>query len=153
MKTSVILSAVLASIESTHRLIEGLVQDAERSENQEKADAVRSALTELMGSFGRRPRSEDSTSGSAKADQVDAPSSAEPTTTAATTTEKTPVDIAIELLSDERYTLRTVKSVLEKTGFEDQDALEDALDEADVDYVIKSRRRDRAALVGLASRN
>ncbi len=56
-------------------------------------------------------------------------------------------------LNDSRYTLRSVGELLAKTGIESASDLYRTLTDNGVGYVSKTRRSDRAALVGLSSRN
>jgi hypothetical protein len=77
---------------------------------------------------------------------------AETATETATETE-TKLDSVLALLNDERYTLRTAKSIEEKTGLSLSD-VKALLDENGIAYVVKHKRNNRnAKLVGLAARN
>ena len=62
------------------------------------------------------------------------------------------IDILMRELSGQ-YALRTVDGLLEKTGLGGLSAIEDELDAAGIEYVVKTRRSDGAQLIGLASRN
>ena len=72
----------------------------------------------------------------------------------ATPTPASTIDILMRELSGQ-YALRTVDGLLEKTGLGGfgLSAIEDELDAAGIEYVVKTRRSDGAQLIGLASRN
>lgn len=57
------------------------------------------------------------------------------------------------MLSDRRFTLRTVSSIIEKTGVADFDEITTLLDEADIAYITRIKRGTGEMLIGLASRN
>jgi len=61
------------------------------------------------------------------------------------------IDNIMVHLADPRYTLRSVDELEQKTGL-DSDDIKDILDEFGIEYVIKRRRADGAALIGLAAR-
>ena len=56
-------------------------------------------------------------------------------------------------LNDPRYTLRSVSELCAKTGYDYQSDIEEVLADYGVEFVNRVRRRDGAALIGLASRN
>ena len=59
----------------------------------------------------------------------------------------------LEALNDERYTLRTVKAVIEFAGLKDIHELQDIVNDNGLDVLNLTRSSDGAALVGLAERN
>lgn len=67
------------------------------------------------------------------------------------TVEKPLVDRIVAMLDGE-FKLRTFTALVDATGAT-RDEIEHALDRADVDYVLRARTRDGAALIGLAKNN
>lgn len=65
----------------------------------------------------------------------------------------TPFGILMRELNDERYTLRSVSELRQKAGLDYDSLVFKELDNEDIDYVTKTRRRDGATLIGLSSRN
>lgn len=59
----------------------------------------------------------------------------------------------IDELEDPRFTLRTFTELVEKTGYDNAQSIKNALNSNGVRYVLRSRRRDCAPLIGLAERN
>jgi len=57
----------------------------------------------------------------------------------------------VNMLNGE-HKLRTFEALTDATGYS-RTQIEDALDEADIPYVVKKRRHDGAALIGLGCRN
>jgi hypothetical protein len=74
------------------------------------------------------------------------------TTASAATDTQTPLDIVLGLLKDERYTLRSAKSLAEKSGLS-VDEVEELLNDNDIEYVTKRKRGSGDLLIGLEERN
>jgi len=65
------------------------------------------------------------------------------------------LDAAVAMLDDERYTLRTAKSLMEKSRYTDMSEMIRDLEARNdgSEIVTKTRRNDRAVLIGWAFRN
>lgn len=64
-----------------------------------------------------------------------------------------PIDIVMDMLNDERFTLRTVSSVVGKAGLMNDAALYDLLNKFGIDYITMRKQRTHEQLVGLRTRN
>lgn len=62
------------------------------------------------------------------------------------------INTALAMLDDERFTMRTVKSLMNKSGYTDEATLFDDLETFN-SITIATRRRDGAKLVGWEYRN
>jgi len=67
--------------------------------------------------------------------------------------ERTPFEKLMDELEDPRFNLRSFSELITQTNIPSRNEIESLLRGNDVDYVVKTRQRDRAALVGLADRN
>lgn len=140
MNTLNLLSALVANLEAAHRIASELESAAQVDAGKKHFDALGSIVEAIKASSPVETKTD-----ATEATEASAPVDATP---------KTTLEIVNELLNDPRYTLRTASSVIEKSGFAgDAEDLADYLGDNDIDVVIKHRRSDGAALIGLADRN
>ena len=66
---------------------------------------------------------------------------------------RTQFEKLMDELNDPRYTLRTYSELRETLGYDFDSDIDNDLDSNRVEYVVKTRRSDGAALIGLTSRN
>jgi hypothetical protein len=133
----------------------------EQSLVQGETESVLGGLVEALGKAhiikigGGEDKVSDSTANAGQASDVaqttDTAQAAAPAVAEDAATAKAPIEILNEMLNGE-YDLRSVASMTQKTGLS-RDAIIELLDDNDVDYVTKTRRSDRAELIGLSSRN
>lgn len=64
-----------------------------------------------------------------------------------------PIDIVMDMLNDERFTLRTVSAVVGKAGLMNDAALYDLLNKFGIEYITKRKHRTHEPLIGLLTRN
>jgi hypothetical protein len=151
MNTVNVLEALVANLEASHRIAVELLQSAQDDATEQHLDAIGS----LVKAFGGKKESAEAETDAAKTDTT---ATETDTATQTSVDEAAPVkpthEVLMEMLNDERYTLRTAKSLIEKSGFSgDADALAEYFDDNLVDVVRLNRRSDGAEVFGLADRN
>lgn len=151
-----LLAALVANLESAHRIASQLKDDAEDGKRKEVAEKLGDVLGKLFGGADQadpaEPEAETTDAKPTVSEEVVEGKPAAPVEAAAA------VDQVAEklkaVLNDPQYKLRAASTLIKESGFDgDEDDLLDYLDDNLVEVVTKTRRSDRATLIGLKSRN
>lgn len=143
MSTQLLEAAVL-SLEATTLIIDQVLNEARREKNAKVKVVLDSVFKDLLGAMSDCAEKANTGEDEGKTGQT--PAEAPPAPPAK------PIDIILEMLQDPRYTLRSFKSIEEKTGLDQEDVCQ-LLDAEGYEFVVKTKRDSDEQVVGLEARN